>query len=195
MAGFRRSAYAVVANSRSIDAVDFGGDASVVAVAGDIAAPETALRIAGRTLEQFGRIDTLVNNAGIFIAKPFVDYSEADFAAMVAVNLAGFFHLTQRVAASMLEAGSGHIVTITASLADQPISVVPAALTALTKGVLNAATRSLAIEFASLGVRVNAVSPGVITTPMHHPEAHGFLAGLHPLGRMGEAREVTDAVL
>jgi NAD(P)-dependent dehydrogenase (short-subunit alcohol dehydrogenase family) len=193
--GFREIGYGVVANSRWIAPSDFADDPAVLAVAGDVARPETAGRIVNATLERFGRVDTLVNNAGVFISKPFADYVEADFTEMVAVNLAGFLHLSQSVAAYMLRAGSGHIVTITAALAEQPMTAVPAALTSLTKGGLDAATRALAIEYASRGIRVNAVSPGVIRTPMHPPEAHAFLAGLQPVGRMGEVREITDAVL
>lgn len=193
--GFRGMGYSVVANSRSIGADDHAGDPAVLAIAGDIALPETAERIVRTAIERFGRIDTLVNNAGVFIPKPFADYAEADFATMVAVNLAGFFHVTQRAASEMLRAGSGHIVNITASIAGQPMTAVPAALAALTKGGLNAVTRSLAIEYASRGIRVNAVSPGAIDTPMHPGEAHGFLAGLHPMGRMGTMGEVVEAVL
>jgi NAD(P)-dependent dehydrogenase (short-subunit alcohol dehydrogenase family) len=193
--GFREIGYGVVANSRSIVASDVVGDSDVLAVAGDIAEPETAERVVSAAIERFGRIDTLVNNAGVFIPKPFVEYTEADFTTMIAVNLAGFFHISQRAASQMLRAGSGHIVTITAGLADQPIAAVSAALTSLTKGGLNALTRALAIEYAGRGIRVNAVSPGVIKTPMHRPEAYEFLAGLQPVGRMGEVREVTDAVL
>ena len=195
MRGFREIGYGVVASSRSIRAADLGGDPAILAVGGDIADPETAERLVDAAMERFGRIDTLVNNAGIFVSKPFVGYAEADFATMVGVNLAGFFHLTQRAIARMLHARSGHVVTITAALAEQPMAVVPAALTALTKGGLNAATRALAIEYADRGVRVNAVSPGVIDTPMHAPEAHAFLAGLQPMGRIGRTREVVDAVL
>ena len=193
--GFRDIGYNVVANSRSIEAGDHADDPGIVAVAGDVALPETAERIVGTAVERFGRIDTLVNNAGVFIPKPFTDYAEADFVAMVAVNLAGFFHVSQKAVSRMLRAGSGHIVNVTASIAGQPLASVPAALAALTKGGLNAATQSLAIEYASRGIRVNAVSPGVIDTPMHPPEAHGFLAGLHPVGRMGTVGEVVDAVL
>jgi NAD(P)-dependent dehydrogenase (short-subunit alcohol dehydrogenase family) len=193
--GFREIGYGVVANSRSIVASDVVGDSDVLAVAGDIAEPETAERVVSAAIERFGRIDTLVNNAGVFIPSPFVEYTEADFTTMIAVNLAGFFHISQRAASQMLRAGSGHIVTITAALADQPIAAVSAALTSLTKGGLNALTRALAIEYAGRGIRVNAVSPGVIKTPMHRPEAYEFLAGLQPVGRMGEVREVTDAVL
>ena len=146
-------------------------------------------------LERFGRIDTLVNNAGVFLAKPFTEYTSEDYAQVMAVNVDGFFHITQRAAAEMLKRGSGHIVSITTSLVDQPIAGVPSALASLTKGGLNAATRSLAIEFASRGVRVNAVSPGIIKTPMHPVETHAALDGLHPLGHMGEIQDVVDAVL
>jgi NAD(P)-dependent dehydrogenase (short-subunit alcohol dehydrogenase family) len=195
MRGFREIGYCVVANSRSITNSEVASDPAIVVVDGDIAEPNTAERIVSAANERFGRIDTLVNNAGIFIPKPFVDYSEADFAAMTAVNLAGFFHISQRAASWMLRAGSGHIVNITATIAEQPMASLPAALATLTKGGLNAVTRSLAIEYASRGVRVNAVSAGAIRTPMHPPETHGFLAGLQPMGRMGETQEILDAVL
>jgi NAD(P)-dependent dehydrogenase (short-subunit alcohol dehydrogenase family) len=165
------------------------------AVEGDIADAATADRIVSAALDRFGRIDTLVNNAGIFIGKSFTDYSDADFVAMMAVNLAGFFHVTRKAASWMLGAGSGHVVNITATIAEQPMTVLPAALAALAKGGLNAVTRSLAIEYAARGVRVNAVAPGAVRTPMHSPDTHIFLAGLQPMGRMGEARDVVDAVL
>ena len=193
--GFREMGYGVVANARSIKPSDFGDDPAILTVDGDIAVPETSHRIVAAAMERFDRIDTLVNNAGVFISKPFVDYTEGDFAAMAAVNLAGFFHLTRAVIPPMLRAGSGHVVNVTTVLAEQPIAAVPAALTALTKGGLNAATRALAIEYAGRGIRVNAVSPGAIKTPMHPPETHEFLARMQPLGRMGETREVADAVL
>ena len=189
---YRDTGYHVVASTRSIGKSD---DTSTLTVDGDIASAKTADRIVELAVERFGRIDTLINNAGVFIAKPFAEYSEADFATMVGVNLAGFFHLTQRAAASMLLAGSGHIVNITAAIAVQPMAALAAALAALTKGGLNAITRSLAIEYANRNVRVNAVSPGAIATPMHAAEAHGFLASLQPMGRMGETQEVVDAVM
>lgn len=189
---YRDRDFRVIANSRSIRP---GADPDVVAVEGDIADPATADRVVAEALRRFGRIDTLVNNAGIFIAKPFTDYTPADFAAVLSVNLAGFFHVTQRAAAKMLEQGSGHIMTITTSLVDQPIAGVPAALASITKGGLNSVTKGLAIEYATRGIRVNAVAPGVIKTPMHAPETHAMLAGLHPVGRMGEIRDIVDAVL
>jgi NAD(P)-dependent dehydrogenase (short-subunit alcohol dehydrogenase family) len=193
--GFREIDYGVVANSRSISKSEVAGDPAILVVDGDIASPDTAGRIVSAAIERFGRIDTLINNAGVFIPKPFVDYSETDFTAMTAVNLAGFFHISQKAASWMLRAGSGHIVNITATIAEQPMASLPAALAALTKGGLNAVTRSLAIEYAGRGIRVNAVSAGAIRTPMHPPETHGFLAGLQPMGRMGETQEILDAVL
>jgi NAD(P)-dependent dehydrogenase (short-subunit alcohol dehydrogenase family) len=189
---YRDRNYRVVANSRSIKP---STDPDVLAVASDVADPKTAQRIVSEAIEHFGRIDTLVNNAGIFVGKPFTDYTEEDYASVLAVNLASFFHLTKRVAAEMLKQGSGHIVQITTSLIDHANSNVPSVLASLTKGGLNAATKSLAIEYASKGVRVNAVAPGVIKTPMHAPETHEFLAKLHPVGRMGETKDIVDAVL
>jgi NAD(P)-dependent dehydrogenase (short-subunit alcohol dehydrogenase family) len=190
--GYRSAGYRVVACSRSMRK---SCDPSILVIEGDITQPETAERIVGVAFERFGRIDTLVNNAGVFIAKPFTEYSESDFATMLAVNLAGFFHLSQKAAAWMLRMGSGHIVNITATIAEQPTATLASALAALTKGGLNAITRALAIEYASRGVRVNAVSPGATKTPMHPPETHGFLSGLQPMGRMGEMQEIVDAVM
>jgi NAD(P)-dependent dehydrogenase (short-subunit alcohol dehydrogenase family) len=189
---YRDQNYRVIANSRFIKP---SPDEGVFAVAGDISKPETAERLVREGLKRFGRIDSLVNNAGVFVAKPFTEFTAADYAHNVAVNVDGFFHVTQRAAAEMLKQGSGHIVTITTSIVDQPIAGVPAALASLTKGALNAVTKSLATEFAKTGVRVNAVAPGVIKTPMHAPETHEFLANLHPVGRMGEIRDVVEAVL
>ena len=193
--GFRDIGYGVIATSRSIRRIDATGDPAVLLIDGDIADLSTSDRIVSGAIERFGRIDTVVNNAGVFIAKPFIDYSEADFATMTATNLAGFFHISQKAASWMLRAGSGHIVNVTATIAEQPMASLPAALAALTKGGLDAVTRSLAIEYAGRGIRVNAVSPGVIKTPMHSPETHAFLAGLQPMGRMGETQEILDAVL
>jgi len=190
--GYRDRNYRVVANSRSIKP---SGDPDVLTVAGDVSDPATAEKIVSQALERFGRIDSLVNNAGIFIAKPFTDYSAEDYASVIAINLGSFFHLTKLAAAEMLKQGSGHIVQITTSLVDHPNSNVPSVLASLTKGGLNAATKSLAIEYAKKGIRVNAVSPGVIKTPMHAPETHEFLANLHPVGRMGETKDIIDAVL
>ncbi len=189
---YRNRNYRVIANSRSIKV---SADADILTVPGDVSKPETAERILREGLERFGRIDSLVNNAGVFLAKPFIEFTQEDYAQQMGVNVAGFFHITQRAAAAMLKQGSGHIVNITASLADQPIVGVPAALASLTKGGLNAITKSLAMEFAKSGIRVNAVAPGIIKTPMHATETHAALGGLHPVGRMGEVRDIVDAVL
>jgi NAD(P)-dependent dehydrogenase (short-subunit alcohol dehydrogenase family) len=190
--GYRKHGYAVVATSRSVAASD---DPHLHTVRGDLADPETAARVVDAALDRFGRIDTLVNNAGMFLAKPFTAYTDDDFAAMVGLNLAGFFGITRRALVPMLEQGAGHVLTITTSLVDHALSAVPSVLASLTKGGLDAATRSLAIECAGTGVRVNAVSPGIIKTPMHPVEAYGVLAGLHPMGRMGEVEEIVHAVL
>ena len=162
---------------------------------GDISDPATTDRIISGALERFGRIDTLINNAGVFIAKPFTDYTADDYAAVVGVNLTGFFWLTQRTITVMLERRGGHIVNISTTLADYADSSTPCALTALTKGGLAAATRSLAIEYASRGIRVNAVALGIIQTPEHAPEAYDALAGRHPLGRVGQVSDVVDGIL
>jgi NAD(P)-dependent dehydrogenase (short-subunit alcohol dehydrogenase family) len=189
---YRDRNYSVVATSRSIKQSD---DPAVLAVSGDISDPETAERLVKETVSRFGRIDTLVNNAGIFIAKPFTEYTAQDFALKVATNVAGFFYITQRVVAEMLKKGSGHIVNITTSLTDQPVAGVPTVLANLTKGGINSATKALAIEYATRGIRVNAVSPGNISTPLHPVETHEFLAAMHPVKRMGEIRDVVEAVL
>jgi NAD(P)-dependent dehydrogenase (short-subunit alcohol dehydrogenase family) len=190
--GYRNRNFRVVANSRSIKQ---SSDPDILTVAGDIADPKTAERIVGQALDRFGRIDTLVNNAGIFLAKPFTHYTNEDYASILSINLNGFFFLTRRVASEMLKQGSGHIVQITTTLVDHANSSVPSVLASLTKGGLNAATRSLAIEYAAKGIRVNAVSPGVIKTPMHGRDTYDFLAKLHPVGRMGQSRDIVDAVL
>ncbi len=189
---YRDRNYRVIANSRSIKP---SADAGVLAVPGDISKPETAARIVAEGLARFGRIDSLVNNAGVFVAKPFVDFTQEDYDLNLGVNVAGFFHITQAAARVMLKQGSGHIVSITTAIVDQPMAGVPAALASLTKGGLNAVTTSLAIEFAKSGVRVNAVAPGIIKTPMHPVETHAALSTLHPVGRMGEIRDIVEAVL
>ena len=169
VAGYRARGWAVVANARAIAPSD---DPQVLAVAGDITEPATAGRIIDAALGRFGRIDTLVNNAGVYLSKPFTDYTADDYALVVGVNLTGFFWLTQRAIAEMATRYGGHVVNVSATLAEVANSAVPEVLAALTKGGLAAATRSLAIEYASRGIRVNAVSPGVIQTPMHPPESY-----------------------
>ena len=190
--GYRKLGYAVVANSRSIAPAN---DDGILAVRGDIADPATAERVIAAAIGRFGRIDTLVNNAGIFLAKPFTDYTMDDYLAVTGVNLTGFFRITQLAVAQMLTHGDGHIVNITTSLVDNADSNVPSVLASLTKGGLQSATKSLAIEYAKRGIRVNAVSPSAVKTPMHHADSHPVLAALQPTGRMGEISDIVDAVL
>ena len=192
VAGYRQRGWAVVATSRTIEAA---ADPAVLTVEGDVSDPATTDRIVSAALERFGRIDTLINNAGVFLSRPFTDYTADDYAAVIGVNLTGFFWLTQRTITVMLERRGGHIVNISTTLADYADSSTPCVLTALTKGGLAAATRSLAIEYASRGIRVNAVALGVIRTPEHAPEAYDALAGRHPLGRVGQVSDVVDGIL
>jgi NAD(P)-dependent dehydrogenase (short-subunit alcohol dehydrogenase family) len=184
--------YRVVANSRSIQPTS---NPDVLTVPGDISDRAVAERIIKEAIARFGRVDTLVNNAGIFSAKPFTDFSTEDYSRTLAVNLDGFFHITQFAIAEMEKQRSGHVVSITTTLADKAIDGVPSVLASLTKGGVNAATKSLAIEYAKRGIRVNAVAPGVIKTPMHAPESHAALASLHPVGRMGEISDIVGGVL
>jgi NAD(P)-dependent dehydrogenase (short-subunit alcohol dehydrogenase family) len=189
---YRKLGHAVVATSRTIAPAE---DAGVLAVQGDIADPATAERVISAAVERFGRVDTLVNNAGVYVAKPFTDYTAEDYTTFTGINLAGFFRLTQLAVGQMLAQGGGHIVNMTASIVDNPDSRVPSVLAALTKGGLQAATKSLAIEYATRGIRANAVSPGTTRTPMHDPQIHEFLAGLQPVGRMGEIHDIVEAVV
>lgn len=189
---YRTIGYAVVANSRTIDLAE-ADDLAVVS--GDISDPATADRIIKTAVERFGRVDTVVNNAGVFIAKRFTEYTAQDFETMVGINVAGFFHLTQRAIPLMQAAGGGHVVNITTTLVESALSVFPSALASVTKGGIASATRALAIEYAADGIRFNAVSPGVIKTPLHPEETHETLAGLHPLGRIGEVDDVARGVL
>ncbi|MGF6772228.1 NAD(P)-dependent dehydrogenase (short-subunit alcohol dehydrogenase family) [Paraburkholderia sp. GAS199] len=184
--------YRVVATARGIQPSD---NPKLVTVAGDIGDPDTARRVITEGVARFGRIDTLVNNAGIFVAKPFTSYTAEDYAAVTGVNLAGFFTITQLAIGEMEKHGSGHIVSVTTSLTDHAIEGVPSVLASLTKGGLNAATKSLAIEYAKRGIRANAVSPGIIKSPMHAPDTHAALGALHPVGRMGEMSDIVDAIL
>jgi NAD(P)-dependent dehydrogenase (short-subunit alcohol dehydrogenase family) len=190
--GYLNRNYRVIATARSVKP---SNNPDVLVIPGDIGDRETAERAVAEGVARFGRIDTLINNAGIFIAKPFTDYTEEDFTAVLRTNTAGFFHITQLALAEMEKQGSGHIVQITTSLVDHANSNVPSVLASLTKGGLNAATRSLAIEYAKRGIRVNAVSPGIIKSPMHPIETHEFLAALHPVGHMGELSDIVEAVL
>jgi NAD(P)-dependent dehydrogenase (short-subunit alcohol dehydrogenase family) len=186
VAAYRQQGWSVVASARKMKP---SGDPDVLTVEGDIADPATAERIVSEALGRFGHIDTLINNAGVYISKPFTDYTAEDYAVVVGVNLTGFFWLTQRVIPEMLKRRGGHVVNISASIADYTDSTVPTVLGALTKGGLASATRSLAVEYASRGIRVNAVSPGIIQTPMHAADSYQELGDqLPPLGRVGRRR-------
>ncbi|MEV4173714.1 SDR family oxidoreductase [Nonomuraea sp. NPDC049709] len=190
---YRKLGYGVVAVSRTIAP---STDPGVLTVQGDVADRATAERAVAAAVEGFGRVDSLVNNAGIFVAKPFTDYTVDDYAAVRGVNIDGFFHITQLAIERMLaQDGGGHVVSITTSLVDNADARVPSVLASLSKGGLQSATKSLAIEYAKRGIRVNAVSPGTIKTPMHPEETHEVLAGLHPVGRLGEISDVVDAVV
>jgi len=193
VAAYRRQGWSVVATARTMKPTE---DSGVITVEGDIADPATADRIVAAAVDRFGRIDTLVNNAGVYLSKPFTDYTAADYALVTGVNLSGFFWLTQRVIAQMLKRYGGHVVNISATLAEVANSHIPEVLAALTKGGLASATRSLAVEYASRGIRVNAVSPGIIQTPMHPAESYDGLGDqLPPLGRVGQVSDVVDGIL
>src|SRR5436305_8647719 len=190
--GFRRAGYAVVGTARTMPR---SADDRYIVLEGDIADAETARRVVAQAVDRFGRIDTLVNNAGIYLSKPFTEYTLADYAAVTAVNLTGFFHITQLAISRMVDQGSGHVVNISTSLVDHADSTRPSALPALTKGGLVAVSRSLAIEYASSGVRVNTVSLGVIKTREQDAAAYERLGDLHPLGHVGEIPDVVEAIL
>jgi NAD(P)-dependent dehydrogenase (short-subunit alcohol dehydrogenase family) len=192
VSAYRALGYAVVANSRSIEQSD---DPELVAVAGDVADANVADEIVAKALERFGRVDTLINNAGVFVAKPFTEYTTDDYERVVAVNLGGFFHLTQRVIPSMLGHGGGHIVGITTTLVESARSDVPSVLASITKGGIAAAVKSLAIEYASRGIRVNAVAPGMIHTPLQGTATPEQLAKYHPLNRTGTVDDIARGIV
>jgi NAD(P)-dependent dehydrogenase (short-subunit alcohol dehydrogenase family) len=192
VAAYRTRGYSVVASSLSIAP---STDPDVLTIPGDISQAGTGRDIITAAISKFGRVDTLINDAGLFISKPFTEYTPEDYATMVGVNLTGFFYIAQAAISDMERRRSGHIVQITTSLVAHASSAVPSALASLTKGGLDAATRSLAIEYARRGIRVNAVSPGVITTPMHAPETFEALGRLHPIGHMGEISDAVDAIM
>ena len=188
--------YFVVANSRHITSAGSLKDTpQLQLIDGDIALRETAQQIVQATVQKFGKVDLLVNNAGVFLAKPFTSYTPRDLDVAMQTNVFGFFHVSQLAMEQMRIAKAGHVVNITSSLADQPMAGVPAALTNLTKGGLESVTRALAIEFAPEGIRCNAIAAGVVNTSMHSKEAHPFLRGLSPMQRMAEVSEVADLLL
>ncbi|MDI7865264.1 SDR family oxidoreductase [Rhizobiaceae bacterium n13] len=163
---------------------------------GDVGDPATAELVAQRAVERFGSIDALVNNAGIFVTKPFLEYTINDFRQLAATNVEGFIHFTKIAIRQMLRQGSGgSIVTITTSLTDHPIAGVTASLAMITKGGLNAVTKSLAMEFAKDNIRVNAVAPGIVDTPMHAKDPKDFLKSLSPMGTITSVQEIVNGVV
>ena len=194
---FLERGYAVVANSRNI--TKSGGlvpSDKLALVDGDIGQIATAERIAETATSKFKSIDALVNNAGIFLAKPFTNYTADDFRALASTNLEGFIYISQLAIKQMLaQKSGGSIVSITTSLAEHPIAGVNASVAMITKGGLEAITRNLAIEYAKEGIRVNAVAPGIVDTPMHKNDPKDFLKSLSPLGLIGDAQDIADAVL
>ena len=188
--------YGVVATSRTASRCsELAGNRNVAFVDGDVGQAATAERAIAAAQSRFGGLQLLVNNAGTFLAKPFVEYTADDYAQLLSTNLAGFFHMTQQALRVMAQAKTGHIVNIGTSLSAQPVAGVPSALPILIKGGIEAATRSLAIEYAPLGIRVNTLAAGIIDTPMHPPANHVFLKELSPSKRLGTTQEMADALL
>ena len=188
--------YNVVANSRHITRANpFAASANVELVDGDIGDPKTATKIVDAALSRFGRVDVLVNNAGIFIPKPFTEYTTEDFNALVSTTLAGFLYVTQLSVKQMVNQKSGSIINVSTTLVNQPVVGATAAVQIMVKGGLNAVSGALAMEYAKDGIRVNTVAAGVINTPMHKPETHETLKSMHPIARLGEVKEIVGAVL
>jgi NAD(P)-dependent dehydrogenase (short-subunit alcohol dehydrogenase family) len=188
--------YNVVATSRSISRTSFSPSSSLALVDGDIGRPATAERVSQTAISTFGSIDHVVNNAGIFSAKPFTDYTPDEFHNFVSTNLEGYIYITQFAVRQMLSQGTGGSVTcITASLADNPIAGVPASIPMITKGGLNAITRSLASEYAKEHIRFNAVAPGVVDTPLHKDTPRDFMKTLSPMGTISDVKEIAAAVV
>ena len=197
VSAFLERGYKVVASSRSITKSGaFSSADNLALVDGDIGDPATAAKIAETAVSRFGTIDALVNNAGIFLSKPFLDYTAADFRSLVSTNLEGFLNVTQLAIQQMLlQKSGGSVINITTSMVDHPIAGIPSAVAMITKGGLEAVTRSLAMEYAKDGIRVNAVAPGVVDTPMHASDPKDFLQSLSPMGRIVSVRDITDAVV
>jgi NAD(P)-dependent dehydrogenase (short-subunit alcohol dehydrogenase family) len=188
--------YRVLANSRSISrSKDSKSAQDLVLVDGDVGKKETAVKVVETALKHFGRIDLLVNNAGIFLPKAFTDYTEEDYNLVMNTNVASFFYMSQQVIPQMMKQNSGHVVNISAVLADQPSGGVTALLAVLSKSTMPAVSKALALEYAANNIRFNTVSPGNVNTPMHAKANHAALAKFHPLARMGEISDIVDAVL
>jgi len=188
--------YRVVGTSRTISqSKDLKASADLVLVDGDIGKKETAIKVANAAISYFGRIDLLVNNAGIYLPKPFTEYTPEDFALMIGTNIAGYFFITQQVVAQMRKQKSGHIVGISTALTDQPLAGAPIALPVITKSTIPAFSRALAMEFVADGIRANTISAGTVDTPMHANDDHEFLKKLSPAGRLVEVSEIVDGVL
>ncbi len=192
--GFLKQGYNVVATSRSVSQT-LTATPSLVLVDGDIGKQETAVKAVEAAIKHFGSIDVLVNNAGIFRTKPFTDFTTEDFNALVSTNLLGFLYITQLSVKQMLKQESGNVVTISASLVDQPFAGENASVSMITKGGLNAVTRSLAIEYAKEGIRFNAVAPGVVDTPLHKDAPKDSLKTFQPMGKIVEVKDIVDAVV
>ena len=197
MKAFLDRGYRVVANSRNISKSGaFETSDRLVLVDGNIAEAATAAKIADVAVTKFGSIDALLNNAGIFFSKPFTDYGVDDLRSLVSVNIEGFLFISQLAIKQMVaQKAGGSIVNVTSTMVDHPIAGVNASVPMITKGGLEAVTRSLAMEYVKQGIRVNAVAPGIIKTPMHDPKTHDYLGALHPVGRMGDIADIVGAVL
>ena len=192
--GFLNAGYRVVATSRNTSR-SLTASPTLVLVDGDIGLPETAAKVADAAIQHFGSIDVLVNTAGIFRTKPFIDFTTDDFDALVSINLRGFLYITQLAVKQMLKQKSGNVVTITAALADQPIAGENASVSMMTKGGLNTITRSLAVEYAGEGIRFNAVAPGAVDTPLHKDEPEEAFTAGQPLKTVTQVKDIVDAVL
>jgi len=188
--------YRVVGTSRTItQSKELKASGDLVLVDGDIGQRDTAVKVAAAAVSRFGRIDLLVNNAGIYLPKPFTDYTPEDFARMISTNIAGYFFITQQAVAQMRQQKSGHIVSISTTLVDQPLAGAPIALPVITKSTLPAFSRALAMEYVADGIRANTISPGVVDTPMHANDDHEFLKKLHPIPRLVQVSEMVAALL
>jgi NAD(P)-dependent dehydrogenase (short-subunit alcohol dehydrogenase family) len=194
---FAERGYNVVATSRQVTSSDaFRASDQIAVVDGDIGDPETARQVAETAISRFGSIDALVNNAGIFYTKPFIDYTMDDFRKLSSTNLEGFIHLTQRAVRQMLaQKSGGSIVSITTPLIDHPIAGLSASVPMMTKGGIDAISKNIAMEYASDGIRVNTVAPGVVDTPLHKDNPKEFLRTLSPMASISTVKEIVDAVV